>query len=32
MKEAPNIDILPMACVGLILVLVMMVVAHGVDS
>lgn len=26
-KEAPNIDILPMACVGLILVLVMMVVA-----
>ncbi|MEO0022052.1 MAG: biopolymer transporter ExbD [candidate division WOR-3 bacterium] len=27
MKEAPNIDILPMACVGLILVLVMMVVA-----
>jgi biopolymer transport protein ExbD len=27
MKEAPNLDILPMACVGLILVLVMMVVA-----
>lgn len=26
-KEAPNIDILPMACVGLILVLVMMMVA-----
>ncbi len=26
-KEAPNIDILPMACVGLILVLVMIVVA-----
>ncbi|MGB9741571.1 MAG: ExbD/TolR family protein [candidate division WOR-3 bacterium] len=27
MREAPNIDILPMACVGLILVLIMMVVA-----
>ncbi len=27
MREAPNLDILPMACVGLILVLVMMVVA-----
>jgi len=27
MKEAPNIDILPMACVGLILVLIMMVVS-----
>ncbi|MCL6465494.1 MAG: biopolymer transporter ExbD [candidate division WOR-3 bacterium] len=26
-REAPNIDILPMACVGLILVLVMMMVA-----
>ncbi|MGQ9707657.1 MAG: ExbD/TolR family protein [bacterium] len=26
-KDAPNIDILPMACVGLILVLVMMVIA-----
>ncbi len=26
-KDAPNIDILPMACVGLILVLVMMMVA-----
>lgn len=27
MKAAPNIDILPMACVGLILVLIMMVVS-----
>lgn len=27
MKEAPNLDILPMACVGLLLVLEMMVVA-----
>ncbi len=27
MKDAPNVDILPMACVGLILVLVMMVIA-----
>lgn len=26
-REAPNIDIMPMACVGLILVLVMMMVA-----
>jgi biopolymer transport protein ExbD len=26
-KEAPNLDILPMACVGLILVLIMMVIA-----
>uniref|UniRef100_A0A7C4GGF7 Biopolymer transporter ExbD n=1 Tax=candidate division WOR-3 bacterium TaxID=2052148 RepID=A0A7C4GGF7_UNCW3 len=27
MKAAPNVDILPMACVGLILVLIMMVVS-----
>lgn len=26
-KEAPNIDILPMACVGLIVVLIMMMIA-----
>lgn len=32
MKAAPNLDILPMACVGLILVLVMMVVAPMVTT
>ncbi|MEO0079719.1 MAG: biopolymer transporter ExbD [candidate division WOR-3 bacterium] len=32
MKAAPNVDILPMACVGLILVLIMMMVAPLVTT
>ncbi|MBM3332477.1 biopolymer transporter ExbD [candidate division WOR-3 bacterium] len=32
MKAAPNLDILPMACVGLILVLVMMMISPMVVS
>ncbi len=32
LREAPNLDILPMACVGLILVLVMMMISPMVVS